>query len=190
MCSSDLRPQRQVHLVAMATQGDIATRRNAHRSGVDLLLVPPHEIDDSASRVLALHTSPPEDTARVLIVEDNRADAFYAQTVLAKAGMQAYVEHDPRRVIESLEVLHPDLVLMDLHMPHANGVEVTMLIRNHPVFARLPIVFLSGESDPDSQLEASNAGGDDFLFKPIRPQRLVAAVRDRMRHMHPVRRKD
>ncbi|MBS0576018.1 MAG: response regulator [Proteobacteria bacterium] len=182
-----LRPQRHIHLVAMAVQGDIATRRDAHRAGVDLLLAPPFQIDDTASRLLALHATAPAETARVLIVEDNRADAFYAQTVLTKAGMQAFVEHDPRRVIESLEVLHPDLVLMDLHMPYANGVEVTMLIRNHPVLARLPIVFLSGESDPDSQLEAANAGGDEFLFKPIRPQRLIAAVRDRMRHMHPPR---
>ncbi|HEY2345755.1 MAG TPA: response regulator [Xanthomonadaceae bacterium] len=186
----NFKPQRHIHLVAMAAKGDMGTRRQAHKAGVDLLLVPPVDVDDSVSRVLALHASAPEETVRVLIVEDNRADAFYAQTVLAKAGMQAYVEHDPRRVIESLEVLHPDLVLMDLHMPHANGVEVTMLIRKHPVFARLPIVFLSGESDPDSQLEASNAGGDDFLFKPIRPQRLIAAVRDRMRHLHPVRKKE
>lgn len=183
-----LRPQRHIHLVSMAAQGDMGTRREAHRAGVDLMLVPPFEIDDTVNRLLALHGATPEDSARVLIVEDNRADAFYAQTVLAKAGMQAFVEHDPRRVIEALEVLHPDLVLMDLHMPFANGVEVTMLIRSHPVFARLPIVFLSGESDPDSQIEASNAGGDDFLFKPIRPQRLVTAVRDRMRQMHPANR--
>ena len=184
------KPQRHIHLVAVAAQPDMKTRREAHRVGVDLLLVPPIDIDDSVSRLLALHTPAPVETARVLIVEDNRADAFYAQTVLAKAGLQAYVEHDPLRVIESLEVLHPDLVLMDLHMPFANGIEVTMLIRKHPVFARLPIVFLSGESDPDSQLEASNAGGDDFLFKPIRPKQLIAAVRDRMRRLHPARKKD
>ena len=186
----NIRPPRHIQLIAMAAQGDMGTRREAHRAGVDLLLVPPIDIDDSVQRLLALHTPPPEEKVSVLIVEDNRADAFYAQAVLAKAGVQAYVENDSRRVIESLEVLHPDLVLMDLHMPHANGVEVTMLIRKHPVFARLPIVFLSGESDPDSQLEASNAGSDDFLFKPIRPQRLIAAVRDRMRHLHPVRKKD
>lgn len=186
----NFRPKRHINLVAMAAKGDMGTRREAHQAGVDLLLVPPVDIDDSVHRLLALHTPLPEEKVSVLIVEDNRADAFYAQTVLAKAGMQAYVEHDSRRVIDSLEVLHPDLVLMDLHMPFANGVEVTMLIRKHPVFARLPIVFLSGESDPDSQVEASNAGGDDFLFKPIRPQRLIAAVRDRMRHLHPLGKKD
>jgi DNA-binding response OmpR family regulator len=184
------RPQRHVHLVAMAAQSDIQTRRAAHHAGVDLLLVPPFDIDETVARLKALHPPAFEEKGRVLIVDDNRADSFYVQTVLNKAGMLAYVEHDPMRVLESLEVLHPDLVLMDLHMPFANGVEVTMLIRENPVYARLPIVFLSGESDPDSRLEAINAGGDDFLFKPIRPKHLIAAVRDRMRHMHRVGKQD
>jgi DNA-binding response OmpR family regulator len=180
------RPQRHVHLIAMATQSDIQARRAAHQAGVDLLLVPPFDIDETVARLKALHSPASEQKGRVLIVEDNRADSFYVQSVLNRAGMQAYVEHDPLRVLESLELLHPDLVLMDLHMPFVNGVEVTLLIRENLVYAGLPIVFLSGESDPDSRLEAINAGGDDFLFKPIRPKHLIAAVRDRMRHMHRV----
>jgi DNA-binding response OmpR family regulator len=180
------RIQRHVHMVAMTTQDTLEARRAAHRAGVDLLLTPPFDSNAIVDRLQALHASAAEEKVRVLIVEDNRADAFYAQTVLINAGMQAHVERDPMQVLESLNLLHPDLVLMDLHMPFANGVEVTMLIREHPVFARVPIVFLSGESDPDSRLEAINAGGDDFLFKPIRPKHLVDAVRDRMRRMHPI----
>jgi DNA-binding response OmpR family regulator len=178
------RPQRRIQLVAMAAQDSAETRRVAHQAEVDLLLVPPFDIGDTVDRLQALHVSAANEKMRVLIVEDNRADAFYVQTVLINAGMQAHVEQNPMKVLESLELLHPDLILMDLHMPVANGVEVTMLIREHPVFARLPIVFLSGESDPVSRLEAINAGGDDFLLKPIRPKQLVEGVRDRMRRMH------
>ena len=180
------RTPRRIQLIAMAADDGMETRRAAHRASVDLLLTAPFDLDDIVDRLQTLHSSAAEEKVRVLIVEDNRADAFYAQTVLINAGMQAHVEHDPMHVLESLELLHPDLILMDLHMPFANGVEVTLLIRDHPVFARVPIVFLSGESDLDSRLEAINAGGDDFLFKPIRPKNLVAAVRDRMRRMHPI----
>jgi len=168
----------------MAAQDNAETRRVAERAEVDLLLVPPFDIGDTVDRLQALHVSAAKEKMRVLIVEDNRADAFYVQTVLINAGMQAHVEQNPMKVLESLELLHPDLILMDLHMPVANGVEVTMLIREHAVFARLPIVFLSGESDPLSRLEAINAGGDDFMLKPIRPKQLVEGVRDRMRRMH------
>ena len=180
------QPHRRIQLVVMAVQDNMETRRAAHRAGADLLLFPPFDVTDVSRRLRALHSAIAADKVRVLIVEDNRADALYAQTVLTRAGMQAQVEHDPMQVLESLKSQIPDLVLMDLHMPFANGVEVTLLIREDPLFARLPIVFLSGESDPDSRLEAINAGGDDFLFKPIRPKHLIAAVQERVRRMHPV----
>jgi CheY-like chemotaxis protein len=66
-------------------------------------------------------------------------------------------------VLESLKSLKPDLILIDLHMPLANGAELTALIREHPAFTYLPIVFLSGENDPDVRFDAINSGGDDFL---------------------------
>ena len=179
------QPHRRIQMVVMAAQDTMDMRRAAHRAGADLLLFPPFDIIDLSGRLQALHASVAVEKLRVLIVEDDRVDALFAQAVLTRAGMQAQVEHDPMRVLESLTSLRPDLVLMDLHMPFANGVEVTMVIREHPLFARLPIVFLSGESDPDSRLEAINAGGDDFLFKPIRPRHLIAAVQDRVRRLHP-----
>ncbi|HEV2607192.1 MAG TPA: response regulator [Xanthomonadaceae bacterium] len=180
------QPPRHIQMVVLATHDDLKTRRAAHRAGVDLLLFPPFDITDLSGRLQALNATVAMDQVRVLIVEDNRADAFFAQSVLTRVGMQVEVEQDPMKVLDSLKSQRPDLVLMDLHMPFANGVEVTMLIREHPLFSRVPIVFLSGESDPDSHLEAINAGGDDFLFKPIRPRHLIAAVRDRVRGMHPI----
>lgn len=180
------QPPRHIQMVVLATQDDLKTRRAAHRAGVDLLLFPPFDIADLSVRLQALSATVAMEQVRVLIVEDNRADAFFAQGVLTKVGMQVQVEQDPMKVIDSLRSQRPDLILMDLHMPFANGVEVTMLIREHPLFARVPIVFLSGESDADARLEAINAGGDDFLFKPIRPRHLIAAVQDRVRRMHPI----
>jgi DNA-binding response OmpR family regulator len=174
------QPPQRILMVAMIEQGNMESRRAAHQAGVDLLLFPPCDTDDIVRKMQALLTPTSKETVRVLIVEDDRSAALFAQSVLTNAGMQAQVENDSMNVLESLKSFHPDLVLMDLHMPHINGVEVTMVIRDHPAFARLPIVFLSGESDPDSRLEAINAGGDDFLFKPIRPKHLIAAVEDRV----------
>ncbi len=178
--------RRSIQLIALAAQDNLEARRVGHRAAVDVMLFPPFDIADVMGRLRDLDTVSEEQQVRVLIVDDERTDALFAQTVLARAGMEAHVQGNPMQVLETIKALHPDLVLMDLHMPFANGVEVTMLIREDPVFARLPIVFLSGESDPDSRLEAINAGGDDFLFKPIRPRHLIAAVRERMRRMHPI----
>jgi len=175
------QPPQRILLVALAGRNDLESRRAAHQAGVDLLLFPPFESGEIVRKMQSLFAPTSGEKVRVLIVEDDHAAALFAQGVLANAGMEAQAEHDPMQVLDSIKSFHPDLVLMDLHMPHVNGVEVTMLIREHPAFARLPIVFLSGESDPDSRLEAISAGGDDFLFKPIRPRHLIAAVEDRVR---------
>jgi diguanylate cyclase (GGDEF)-like protein len=174
-------PNQRIQLVAMAAQDNLQTRLDARRAGVDALLFPPFSATEVARQLQALLAPAAEEKLRVLIVEDDRAQALFAQSVLTNAGMQAQVEQEPMHVLDALESLHPDLVLMDLHMPHANGVELTAMIREHPVFMRTPIVFLSGENDPDARFEAIDAGGDDFLTKPIRPKYLISAVQNRVR---------
>ena len=177
------RAHNRIQLVAMATQDSLQARLDARRAGADALLFPPFNATDVLRQLQDLLSPAAEDMVRVLIVEDDRAQALFAQSVLTNAGMQAMVEQDPMLVLDALEAMHPDLVLMDLHMPNANGVELTALIRSHPAFLQTPIVFLSGESDPDARYEAIDAGGDDFLSKPIRPKHLIAAVQNRVRRM-------
>lgn len=171
----------RIQLVAMAAADDLQSRLDARRAGSDLLLFPPFNTAEVLRQMHALLAPATEEKLRVLIVEDDRAQGLFAQSVLTNAGMQAVVEQEPLHVMEALEALHPDLVLMDLHMPHANGVELTALIREHASFKSTPIVFLSGENDPDTRFDAINAGGDDFLSKPIRPKHLITAVQNRVR---------
>jgi EAL domain-containing protein (putative c-di-GMP-specific phosphodiesterase class I)/CheY-like chemotaxis protein len=117
---------------------------------------------------------------RVLIVEDDRGQALFAQSVLHGAGMQAEVELDPEKVIDTLRSFQPDLVLMDLHMPGRDGMGLTVVIREQPEYLHLPIVFLTGDPDPERQYEVLESGADDFLSKPIRPRHLIAAVANRI----------
>jgi diguanylate cyclase (GGDEF)-like protein len=181
--AAQLQGHNRIKLVAMATQDNLQSRLDARRAGADALLLPPFNAAAALHQLQELLAPAAEDNVRVLIVEDDRSQALFAQSVLTNAGMQAVVEQDPMRVLEALESLHPDLVLMDLHMPQVNGVELTALIREHPAFVQTPIVFLSGESDIDLRYEAIDAGGDDFLSKPIRPKHLIAAVQNRVRRV-------
>ncbi|HTA66580.1 MAG TPA: response regulator, partial [Xanthomonadaceae bacterium] len=146
----------RIQLVAMAAQDNLQSRLDARRAGADALLFPPFNVADVMHQLHALLAPATEDKLRILIVEDDRAQGLFAQSVLTNAGMQAVVEQDPLHVLEAIEALHPDLVLMDLHMPHANGVELTALIREHKLFKNTPIVFLSGENDPDARFDAIN----------------------------------
>ena len=118
---------------------------------------------------------------RVLIIEDNRSQALFAQSVLHGAGMEAFVQMDVDGVQQAITEHRPDLILMDLHMPGIDGMRLTAMIRQHPQQQLLPIVFLTGEADPDRQFEVLDCGADDVLVKPIRPRHLVAAVANRIR---------
>ncbi len=174
---------RRIQLVAMGMQDSLQARLRARRAGVDAFLLPPFDVDAIFSQLQALLSPTVEDKLRVLVVEDDRAQALFAQSVLNNAGMEAEIENDPMHVLEAIEMMRPDLVLMDLHMPEANGTELTAMIRLHPTYRRMPIVFLSGENDMDARFEAIEAGGDDFLLKPIRPKHLIAAVQNRVRRV-------
>ncbi len=121
-----------------------------------------------------------ESPYRILIVEDDRTQALFAQSVLHGAGMKAEVQMQPEGVIEAIGRFDPDLILMDLHMPGLDGMRLTTLIRQQQGFQLLPIVFLTGDPDPERQFEVLESGADDFLTKPIRPRHLIAAVSNRI----------
>lgn len=126
---------------------------------------------------------PLESPYRVLVVEDDRPQALFAQSVLHGAGMLAEVETDAEKVIDSIQRFVPDLLLMDLHMPGRDGMALTVAIRERPEYLDLPIVFLTGDPDPERQYEVLDSGADDFLTKPVRPRHLIAAVSNRIRRM-------
>lgn len=122
-----------------------------------------------------------EPAYRVLIVEDDRSQALFAQSVLRKAGMEAQAVAVAGETMATIERFKPDLVLMDLHMPGLSGTELIAQIRNHPGFAHLPVVFLTGDTDPDRHTEVLDSGADDYLRKPVRPRHLIASVQNRIK---------
>ena len=133
--------------------------------------------DHAASNADALGEAP----YRVLVVEDDASQALFAESVLKGAGIQAQVACEHIHVMAAMEQFHPDLVLMDLHLPGCSGIELTASIRAHPAFLHTPVVFLTGDQDPDRQFEVLESGADDFLSKPIKPRHLIAAVQSRIK---------
>ena len=142
-------------------------------------------IEPAPEVVAPVATPGPDDASearyRVLVVEDDMSQALFAESVLSGAGMEAAVVGVAGEVMGALERFEPDLVLMDLHMPGMDGAELTGMIRGHPIFGLTPIVFLTGETDPERQFEVLEIGADDFLSKPVRPRHLVAAVQNRVK---------
>lgn len=118
---------------------------------------------------------------RVLVIEGDRTQALFAQSVLHGAGMEAHIIGEAESVLASIEHLAPDLLLMDLHLPGQDGMRLTAHLREQPGMEMLPIVFLSADPDPERRFEVLDSGADDYLGKPIRPRHLIAAVSNRIR---------
>lgn len=168
-------------IVALAETNDLSARIRAMRSGVDALISPTASPEEALIRLKELLQQEQTADYRIMIVEDDRSQALFAESVLRKAGMETLAVTDPLRTLESLEQFRPELILMDLYMPGIDGMELTAIIREREDFISTPIVFLSGEQDSDKQFDALSAGGDDFLSKPIRPKHLISAVTNRAR---------
>lgn len=167
-------------LVCLAPESDLRSRLAALRAGAAEFL--PREGDPTqvTARIRALLGPDTAEPARVLVVDDQPVSALFAARVLEAVGMVTERVGDPLAVLDALQRFRPDLVLMDLHMPGASGIELTRIIRDQTRFADLPIVFLSVELDPGQQLNALRVGGDDFLAKPVLPGVLVDCVRRRL----------
>jgi EAL domain-containing protein (putative c-di-GMP-specific phosphodiesterase class I)/CheY-like chemotaxis protein len=113
---------------------------------------------------------------RVLIVEDDRSQLLFADSILRHAGMQTCTAADAVEALDALDSFEPELILLDLHMPDCDGLDLTALIRQRAAFAATPIVFLSGDHDARKHAEALRGGGDAFMTKPVRPQQLIEAL--------------
>ncbi len=175
------RSDSRISLLALSHNIDVGERLKAMRAGADALLRLPASMDDVLARITELLDLAQEDPYRVLIVEDDRSQAMFADSILRKSGIRTQVVMEPLAALQALEDFHPDMILMDLYMPGCDGMELTAIIRERPDFVSTPIVFLSGEQSTDKRFEALDAGGDDFLAKPIRPKHLTAAVNNRLR---------
>ena len=123
----------------------------------------------------------PADAYRILVVEDDRSQALFARGVLHGAGMRTHWVAEAAGVLPAIAAFDPELVLMDLHLPGTSGTELTAAIRAEPAHAHMPVVFLTGDPDPETEYRALDSGADDFLSKPIRPRHLVSAVLNRVR---------
>lgn len=179
--------QTSIPLIFFSDVDSQEVRLRAIRSGGTAFFTKPVNIISLIDKLDALNKDLSTDPYRVLIIEDQQSVASYYQMVLNMSGMNAQIATDPDVVIQHVYEFHPDLILIDLHMPGVSGAELARVIRQIDEFVSIPIVFLSNEEDFAKRMEALDLGGDDFLTKPIRATHLVAVVRSRLERLKTLR---
>ena len=113
----------------------------------------------------------------VLIVDDEVSVTELFSMMLEMEGYGVQVVHNVRDAIQVLEKDSPDLILLDIMMPIASGLELCRHVRRTPTLASIPIIILSAKSQLEEVQEGLEAGANLYLLKPVSKNELVQAVR-------------
>jgi diguanylate cyclase (GGDEF)-like protein len=158
------------------------------RAGVDITISIEQETTTVLARVLDLAQSQEHIPFRVLVVEDSSTANLTIRRALRTHGIDSHGIKNPQQLLSAVEFYRPDLVLMDMHMPHCTGVEATRVLRQLTYYQSLPVVYLSSETDMGMQVEALRLGGDQFLTKPFNPIILGAVVKTKIERFREMQR--
>lgn len=124
-----------------------------------------------------MHTDKPAQ-ASVLVVEDDEFTARLLQFLLEREQYDVILVGDGQAALTHMATHAPaSIVLMDVMLPYVNGFEVLRQLRDHPVWGRTRVIMLSAKSEGSDIARALDAGADDYLIKPFKPEELFARIR-------------
>jgi CheY-like chemotaxis protein len=119
----------------------------------------------------------PGEPLTVLVVEDDPLLARFVESYLKLSGMRVRTAADRAGVVAGLrEQPLPHLVLLDVMLPDADGFDILLRMRQHPVLKRVPVVMLTGRATRQAVIKGLTAGADGYLTKPFEPDSVMRAV--------------
>lgn len=113
---------------------------------------------------------------KILVVDDEPDVTDLVSYHLKAKGFHVETLNDSTASIAKARHFLPDLVILDIMMPHLSGLQVCRLMRAEPKLSRVPIIFLTAKAEPQDRIEGLETGADDYLPKPFSPKELVLRV--------------
>jgi len=113
---------------------------------------------------------------KILIVDDEPDILEIIGFNLEKEGFIVYKAVDGNDAISKAQKLLPDLIILDVMMPHKTGIEVCGILRQNPQLREKPIILLTAINDEQTHIRGLESGADDYVNKPISPKVLVSRV--------------
>lgn len=118
----------------------------------------------------------PEGQRRILLIEDDYGNRVLFADFLEHCGYRVLPLADGNNCIEMMQEFMPHLVLLDIKLPHVDGLTLIRTIRTHPQFRTLPILVVSGYAFQADRQKALTAGATDYMVKPIMPSMLSSRI--------------
>ena len=154
-------------------------RMEATRLGATLFLKSPATAEQAIETVQAAlrqcHSG-----AKVMIVDDDAELLQGLSTLLEPWGFKLTLVNDPLMFWDVLEAVQPDLLVLDVMMPHVGGIELCQVLRSDPDWNRLPVLFLTARADADIRKQVFAVGADDYVSKPVVAEELANRILNRL----------
>ncbi len=119
--------------------------------------------------------------ATILVVDDSHLSAQLVQIYLERAGYQVVLAHDGEEALARVESTPPDLIILDVMMPHLDGFTVCQQLKSDSRTWFIPIILLTALTQSRDRVRGIEAGADDFVSKPFNREELLARVRSLLR---------
>ena len=119
-------------------------------------------------------------TARVLAVDDSPTILEMIKAILIAGGYEVITAADGAEALETARAEMPDLILLDVMLPKLDGYRVCRLLKFDQKYKGIPIIMLTAKTEEQSMATGIRTGANQYLTKPVEPERLLAAVAEEL----------
>jgi twitching motility two-component system response regulator PilH len=114
---------------------------------------------------------------KILVVDDSKTELFHLADVLGRRGYNVRTAENGDEALRRLGEEKPDLVLMDVVMPGANGFQLTRTITRDPRFADVPVIMCTSKNQETDKVWGMRQGARDYIVKPVNADELIAKIK-------------
>ena len=114
---------------------------------------------------------------KVLLVDDSATMLMSMEAILKRAGLDVAKAMNGMQALQTIPKFKPDLMITDLNMPGMDGITLIREAKKLPMMRFKPILMLTTESQQSKRTEAKAAGACGWLVKPVKPEQLLAVVK-------------
>jgi diguanylate cyclase (GGDEF)-like protein len=171
----------------LSSSSTFKNRLSAVRSNVNEYLLKPVNITTLVSKIRKNFKIDLVRPYRILLLDDQALVGSFYKTLLEDEHVEVLAISQADSIMTELESFHPDVFLLDMHMPNISGLEVARLLRQQAKYDYVPIIFLTFDDDIKTKLEVLQCGADDVIPKNTPPNLIVQQVDSRIQRGQEIR---
>jgi diguanylate cyclase (GGDEF)-like protein len=171
----------------LSSSSSFENRLAAVRSKVNEYLLKPVNITTLVSKIRKNFKIDLIRPYRILLLDDQASVGIFYKTLLEDDGVEVLAISQAESIMSELESFHPDVFLLDIHMPNISGLEIARLLRQQAKYDSLPIIFLTTDDNINTKLEVLECGADDVIPKNTPPKLIVQQIDSRIQRGQEIR---